>query len=177
MQPFKWIVPCAGGPGESGGGRRAGVGGRAHSWIEPLTSNSPTTECCVSHTPRSLRVSNQVCEKGWGGVRKKSTTCFSLFSFLSEFGSSVGQALVKFSMPPPPFPTPTFPSSLSLTHTQCLFVSPTTPPPHPLSFLFFPIPLYIRLFVLGKRTPTSVEGGWLEEGGGGVGAFFFFFQL
>lgn len=174
MQPFKWIVPCAGGPGGSRG--EVGVGGRAHSWIEPLTSNSPTTECCVSHTPRSPRVSNQVCEKGSGrGGEKKSTTCFSLFSFLSEFGSSVGQALVKFSMPPPP---PLLPHSLppSHSHTPAVSLSLPLPPslPHPLSFLFFFIPLYIRLFVLGKRTPTSVEGGWLKEGSGGVWAFFFF---
>ncbi len=41
MQPFKWIVPCAGGPGERGG----------RSWTELLSSNSLTTECAVYPTP------------------------------------------------------------------------------------------------------------------------------
>lgn len=41
MQPFKWIVPCAGGPGERGG----------CSWAELLSSNSLTTERVVYHTP------------------------------------------------------------------------------------------------------------------------------
>lgn len=143
MQPFKWIVPCAGGPGE-----REGGGG--HSWTELLASNPLTTECCVSHTLWSLWVSNQVCNRG-------KTQIVSLFFFLSvhsELGSSVGRALVKLSIS---FPSCSHIPFLPLTHTPAVsFVSPNPPP------LFFFIPLYIHFFVLGKRTPTSVEGGWLK---------------
>lgn len=77
----------------------------------------------------------------------------SLFFFLSEhseLGSGVGRALVKLSISFPrhiPF--------LPLTHTPAVSLSLQPPPP------FF-IPLYIHLFVLGKRTPTLAEGGWLK---------------
>lgn len=138
MQPFKWIVPCAGGPGERGG----------RSWAELLSSNSLTTERVVYHTPYG------VCnELAIGSIIGKKVQIVSLYFFLSLCPStqssaavlnpltSTCQALYIFSVHSPFLP---------LTHTPAVFLS--LPPP-----LFF-IPLYIHLFVLGKLTPTSVEG-------------------
>lgn len=154
MQPFKWIVPCAGGPGESRG--EAGVGGRAHGWIEPLTSNSPTTECCVSRTPRGPRVSNQVCEKGLEGVRKKAP----LVSLSSPSSQSLAAALDKHlssSLCPPNIPF------LPLTHTHPLSLCLSHYPPRPPipSLFFFPPFHYIFAPLSWESAPPH---RWKEAG-------------
>lgn len=137
MQPFKWIVPCAGGPGEKGGGTQLDWAAR-----QQLSNSSVVYPLLCGVWELTIR-----------SVIGRKTQMVSLFFFLkehSELGSSVGRALVKLSIS---FPL-LLPHSLPPSHTHPLSLCLSHPP-------FF-IPLYIHLFVLGKRTPTSAEGGWLK---------------
>lgn len=132
--------------------RTRGEGG-GRCWTELLSSNSLTTERAVYPTPSG------VCnELAIGAVIEEKHRLF-LFTSSSlrvpalrawQQYRTLWQELVKPSIY---FPSCSlFPSH---SHTRCLFVSPTPS--------FF-IPLYIHPFVLGKLTPTLVEGegGWLK---------------
>lgn len=162
-------------------GGEAGVGGRAHSWIEPLTSNSPTTECCVSHTPRSPRVSNQVCEKEFGeeGVRKKKAPLVSLSSPSSQSLAAMLDKHLSGSLSPPPYShipfhplTHTHPLSLCLPHS---FPHPP-PPPHLLSFLFFSFHYIFASLSWESAPPHRWKEAGLRRVVEGWGHFFFFFN-
>lgn len=128
---FKWTVPCAGGPGERGGG-----GG------SELHSSNSLTECVVRPTPHGA--CNELANPPVTGGK---FDCFSPLlpvsaSPLSELGlfdKHMSNTHRCSHIPSHPF-----------SHTHSLSLCPS----HPLFF----IPLYIHLFVLGKLAPTKGRG-------------------
>ena len=151
MQPFKWTVPCAGGPGERWRGGR--------SWTELLSSNSLTTAVYPTH----YRVCNEL---ETGSVIGRKVQIVSFYFFFPrcpcvQSSAAVFNPLTSTCQPSVSFHSRSHSPFLPLTHTPAVFLSLPPPPP---SLFFFHSIIYIHLFVLGKLTPTSVEGkgGWLK---------------